>query len=256
MKKANPLATNMNDKSCNAGSEPQAAQVPKTVKTKSFKEALVNSASPEAKLKVLLRTPIQEEQMTKEITSFSVTLPLTMKAQTSPTMAFKQAIITLTGHPALNVSLLNSCKAEIFCDSRVTQQMKDIFLAKGFCTTEVELTSQDIQRRARAYLHGYFRILRLAALSGFPPVVQQQVLDSALKQVSGIAKTPELLRLWRKNISSDRQRLEKEQSPNSSFPDGSTKYSCSRKQDDETDAPESLTQPQTSDPEVVDQMTE
>jgi len=73
---------------------------------------------------------------------------------------------------------------------------------------EEELNEKDLARRARAYLNGYFRPLRRAALHGFNFPQKEAVLAAAEKMIPERFKgSSEHQKLWRRNIQFDLAQL-------------------------------------------------
>jgi hypothetical protein len=160
---------------------------------------------PEDKLTALLRQPLTEDQLSTKVCSATFSLPLTAKARQDPWHAWEEAVKALTGITPLAVSLHAPGKGEVFYDFR-HQNAIHSSLSKVGTLHEEALVEKDIKRRARAYLNGYFKTLRLATLQGF----------SVQQQVAVLAEAEELLKAkksfnsskrskWQKTITYDRQ---------------------------------------------------
>jgi hypothetical protein len=161
------------------------------------------------KLKVLLRSPRPEEDRTTLVDIVTATLPLSTKAQAQPMMAWKQALQEITGHQPLLVSLINPCRAEVYLDSKVSTQVRDILSQQGYLQDPSELGERDLVRRKRAYLSGYFLPLRRAALQGLDSMQQLELLQLAEEDLSP-SKHPDPItrKQWMFHIKKDRQWIE------------------------------------------------
>jgi hypothetical protein len=118
--------------------------------------------------------------------------------------AWKQALLGLTGHPPLHVSLLNPCKAEVFVDSKVAPAMREALTKEGYLLQDHPTPAEsDLARRTQVYLNGYFLLLRREALRGFSQELQLKLLDAAL---AASAKLPEAVtrKQWKFQIAKDR----------------------------------------------------
>jgi hypothetical protein len=129
------------------------------------------------KLKVLLRTPKSDEEKTECVEMLSIQLPLSLRAQTQPLTAWKQTLQELLGHQPLLISLINPCRGEIYLDMKDSSRAKT--LLEPYLQEPQPPGSRDLGRRAQAYLRGYFLPLRRAALAGFDPPDQLEILQRA-----------------------------------------------------------------------------
>jgi hypothetical protein len=166
-------------------SQPVAPQPSKELKTssKSFKDSLGGLTGSE-KLKVLLRVPRSEEEKTSCVEVLTVSLPLSKKAQAQPLVAWKQAILELTGHQPLLVSLIHPCRAEVYMDLKVSTTVKETLRGLGYLQDPLQLDERDLVRRKRAYLSGYFLLLRRAALQGLESNRQLELLQMVEAELS------------------------------------------------------------------------
>ena len=139
----------------------------------------------EDKLKILLRPSIPEAERTAKVDIVMVTLPLSKKAQLQPMTAWKQTMKAMTGHEPLLVSLVHPCRAEVYLDSKVSDQVKETLQARGYLQDSMyEPDDRDLARRKVAYLNGYFKLLRQAAFEGLTPNQQLELLDRAQKDLT------------------------------------------------------------------------
>jgi hypothetical protein len=163
----------------------------------------LNNLNKEEKLKVLLRSPRPPEKQTSEVVIVTARLPLSMKAQAHPMVAWKQVLKELCGHRPLQISLINPCKGEIFLDSETVLAVKETLSKEGYLTDNLELVEKDLERRKQVYLNGYFLPLRREALRGFTPENQLKLLDLATADLPKIAD-PLKRKQWKFQIAKDR----------------------------------------------------
>jgi len=132
-------------------------------------------------------------------TIFSI--KLTMKARQSPTLAWNALVKAWCGHPPLQVSLLAPGKAEIFNDPKHHDLvMEGALRLKRRSSLQQKLPAQSSS--------GYFRPLRLVALSGFEIDQTKAVLELAKAMIPQRFKSSkEHQNLWQRNIEFDQHKL-------------------------------------------------
>ena len=168
------------------------------------------TATPEAILQSLLKTPTSPEKTT-EVASLVVKIPLRAQARANFTLAQKScqlAFQAATGCSPLLISQYHPGTAEIFIPADQLNTVTQAIMAldtKGWSILPKSYVEKDITRRARAYLRSYFLPLRLAALRGFSVEEQMTILDKA--QSALINLPPATKKLWATNISYDRERV-------------------------------------------------
>jgi len=175
----------------------------------SFRQNLQATAEPAAKLKALLRQPITPES-TQEVRSAIFSVPLKEKARKNATYAWKELVKASSGHDPLMISLLAPAKAEVFYDCRHHEAILTSLSQLGKLHPEETVTDKDIKRRARAYLNGYFKPLRLATLQGFSLAQQEEILTHAENLLADTKVFDSSRRTkWLKTIAYDRQLIQK-----------------------------------------------
>ena len=174
---------------------------------RSLKDSL-EGLSATQKLKVLLRSPRTEEDRTTLVDIVTVALPLSMKAQSQPMTAWKQALQEITGHQPLLISLIHPCRAEVFFDAKVSTQARETLSQQGYLQDPVAFEERDLVRRKRAYLSGYFLPLRRATLQGLDPTQQMQILQLAETDLATRMSDPATRKQWMFQIKKDREWLQ------------------------------------------------
>jgi hypothetical protein len=170
--------------------------------TDRFKSALKKETSIDKKIKLIIKQPLPEEKIVNEISSIVLTTNFSTKARTSPILAWKILVKSWTDHYPLMISIINPNTAEIFYDSRQESKL----LSNLLPTVKViqrEVGYSDISRRAKLYLTGYFKNLRLSALKDFSPHQKSQVLMRAQEIIPKLMKDPALAKRWKKTILFD-----------------------------------------------------
>ena len=169
---------------------------------------VIRKGSPEELLKTVLKPQLPPEKLTTEVKSVVVNIPLAARAKTTFNMALaaaKAATKAVTKIDVLAISTLHRGKYEMFVDSKdyevFTQRVKEA----GWTISEPTYTEKDIDRRAAAYLSGYFLLLRMAALTGFSPQTQLLILDKAAALLHNYPAAR--ARVLETNIRCDRTRI-------------------------------------------------
>jgi hypothetical protein len=188
-------------------------QVPNLAKTSAkasghppSKVSLKSSLAPlsdDERLRVLLRKSMAPGERTAGVVVVSAALPLSREARLQPIVAWKQAIESLSGHRPLLVSLRSPCSAELLLDSFSATAVREALSKKGYLLENQPVLGRDLERRKQAYLRGYFRPLRRAALAGFSLDLQLKLLDLASKGLPKMAD-PLVRRQWQFQIAKDR----------------------------------------------------
>ena len=116
-------------------------------------------------LDYLLKQPLPVERVIDNIVSVVLTTTLSRKALSAPITAWKALINTISNHSPLMISIINSTTAEVFMDSRHLNNLINNLPPTIVKMDNVEMTNTfHIQRRAKTYLKGYFKTMRLSAL--------------------------------------------------------------------------------------------
>lgn len=189
-----------------AASKPPQKLSPATRFKKSVEAKAKEPEKADDLLQLLVVSP--KENSLQEVQSTIFSIKLTMKARQSPTLAWNALVKAWCGHPPLQVSLLAPGKAEIFYDPKHHELIMEGALRLRAEVHSSGLSNRDFQRRARAYLNGYFRPLRLAALNGFEIDQREAVLELAKAMIPQRFKSSkEHQNLWQRNIEFDQEQL-------------------------------------------------
>jgi regulator of replication initiation timing len=168
-----------------------------------FKNAL-KVAPVETKIKMILKQPLPEEKIIDKISSIILNTNFSTKARTSPTLAWKILIKSWTDHYPLMISIINPNTAEIFYNSCLESKLKNnLSMTPSVKIIQREIGNNDISRRAKVYLTGYFKNLRLSTLQEFNQTQKSQLLLAALTILPTFIKDPALIRRWKKTIKFD-----------------------------------------------------
>jgi hypothetical protein len=193
--------------------KPSYAAVAASKRETAFKKLLRNKdMQPMEKSDALLRKPPSEEDI-QDIDYAMISLPLRSSARENPKPAWTMVMEAHCGEEPLLISFLNPGKAEIFFDRRKRDKFINHLPPQAKMHND-SLSERDIKRRARAYLDGFIKPLRLAALDGFTPDQKFEVLltaDLMLESRFKDSKEKEKLRMWRNHIRKDRAALEESQ---------------------------------------------
>jgi hypothetical protein len=168
----------------------------------------LEKATPQKKLELLLRQPVPEDKLVQEIKSITITTKeLSARARQAPITAWQTLFKAWTSQPPLSVSLLNPSTAEFFYDGRLHNTLlMNMHPSFTIITNPPELTQRDLQRRAKVYLRGYFKALRLSALQALTNDQKQQVLQYASTMTA--SRDPTTSSRWKKTIRYDMAALE------------------------------------------------
>jgi hypothetical protein len=159
----------------------------------------------EDKFRALLQNPLEKEK--PKVMSAILTMDLNKEAQKSPYLAWRTAVHTWSGVKPLLISIRSPNQAEIFFDARHVSQISKLPPEVSDLGTTSILLPKDILRRAKMYLQGYYKDLRLATLAGFHPQNQLQVLATAESLLpSHFMHQTDQFR-WQKTIWYDRNKL-------------------------------------------------
>jgi hypothetical protein len=170
---------------------------------------VVNEAlsSPEKTVELLMKKPLSPDQQTLEVSSFVADFPLSPLAQKNSPVAVQAIMESLTGQKALSISMISFSKAEVFVDSRHLESIKTkLSDSRMIALKNHQTTASDLSRRARAYLRGYFKTLRLASLNDFSPTQKLEVLKLAEALLPTIQDRVRRKK-WKSTIQFDRAQL-------------------------------------------------
>jgi hypothetical protein len=191
----------------------KSAQIPKTSAsrppTKSLKSFLDRSPSKEEILKALVRSPKKPEERHSNVISIFAKVPLTLKAIQEPILAWKQILKEKVGDLPLSISLVNPCTAELFYEENSLHRVLPILKAENYLMDQTNhmISEKDMNRRTDAYLRGYFRPLRLAALVGFNPECQKKLLLMAKERLEKRFEDKFSRQQWRHHIQKDMEHV-------------------------------------------------
>jgi len=156
----------------------------------------------ERQMPSLLRKQVPPEERTEEVVKVVLKLPLTPAARASPVSSWRKILkkefkISLT---PLHISLVNPEVGEVSLCATVAGDFKRHLAA--YLVDPRPLGAQDLERRARSYLGGFFKPLRRSALVGFDRELQMRVLDRAQELAEQLSTSE--ARRWRHHVQSDR----------------------------------------------------
>ena len=177
------------------------ASVAKKLPENSLKSCLLPTLSHDEKFNLLFRQPKLPQNKTTEIGKLTLSLPLTMKARSQPGLAWKEALVVLTGQRPLAVSLLNPGKGEVFYDAKVLDSIREHLTV--YQQDNLEIGEKDLIRRKHLYLKGFFLPLRRAALQDFSEELQLKLLDLAEQDLNKMPD-PNRRKQWKFQINKDR----------------------------------------------------
>ena len=167
-------------------------------------EALKASSDP---LGVLLVKP--PEAVTTEIMVTHLTLPLSIEAQQRPHLAWRTAMKAITGDTPLQIVLVHCRRAIVYWDVSDIRKKAPILRAldgRGSLKFPVEADEVKDHVYLRAYLGGFFKLLRLAALKGLSQASRTWILDKAEERWR-LSKDKIRRNMWLRRISQDRDAL-------------------------------------------------
>jgi len=181
----------------------------------SIQERLKQAQTPSESYKAVLKREFTSESPpTTAIKTVVMSLPLRRVARDAPTSVWKAVLKAWTGSIPLGISIISPDRAEIFMDGQV--ELPEASSPPGCVQTPPNVGPADIKRRAAAYLRGYFKLLRMAALEGFQQDLQLQVIDAAEKMLPKHFSSTADKERWKKTIAHDRALLQPSTSPESS----------------------------------------
>jgi hypothetical protein len=169
----------------------------------------LQTATNQQKLEYLLQKQVPVEKRVDNVVSVVLTTTFTKKALMAPTVAWKTLVNTISNHPPLLISIINNKTAEVFVDSRHLSSLSSN-LPQNVKIVQLEPSSHMIHRRAKTYLRGYHKTLRLSALQGLSQTGQMQLLDHALQSLSTTFPNPVEVALWKRTIAFDKKHLSAE----------------------------------------------
>lgn len=146
---------------------------------------------------------------TTEILMTQAIIPLSIKAQSRPYLAWRTILKTVTGLTPLNVTLIHPRRALLYWDVTDTTRKGKILRAldsAGFFRFPGEEGAVSDHHILRAYKNGYFKLLRQAALSGRTPQSIEWILSKAEEYWR--QSTDKVRRhIWLRRIAWDRKAL-------------------------------------------------
>ena len=166
----------------------------------------VLKASPDP-LGLLLAKTSASADSTREVMVTHLTIPLSTKAQYRPYLAWRTTLKTVTGLNPLNIVLVHPRRAIVFWDVSDVSRKVPILRAldgRGFLKLPADGGPVGDHLYLRAYLGGYFKLLRQAALKGLPVSTITWVFDKAQEHWR---KSRDKVRkyIWLKRIAWDRE---------------------------------------------------
>jgi hypothetical protein len=180
-------------------------KIPRKIPSNTLTEDLKKVSTKEEKLKLLLKKSISPDQRSDLVASLMVKLPLSNKAQKTPVSSWKSAMLELTGHQPLAISIVHPCKAEVFFDGNVIDSVANSLRSEDYLCPDEPLTDKDLSRRKSSYLQGYFRPLRRVMLQGFSKAQQLKVLELAEISSKTIFTDPQDRKKWKNHCLKDRE---------------------------------------------------
>jgi hypothetical protein len=188
-------------------------------RNKSWAEVASTSNNPIAKVSVSSvssqpkKPPTLDSLLKKSHNQFSpiqsLLLSARLKAQAKehPAQSFRDLFFLATGVQAESVSVISHSVAEIFFKEDSKVQILSQLQLNGLTVlpTSPENREQLSKRRTKAYLHGYYKELRLAALEGLSDEERNDVLNQALKILPTFhyKKSQIAIQTWKKTIAWD-----------------------------------------------------
>jgi hypothetical protein len=160
-------------------------------------------------LRLLLAT-VRQEPSTREVMCTHVAIPLSLRAQTRPYLAMRSVLTRVTGHTPLNITLIHTRKAMVFWDvtdyqvkTKILKTLEDPDFFR-FPAEEGEVADHHF---LRAYLGGYFDLLRYAVIAQLTPERAARLFAKAEEHWR---KSPDKIqrRIWLRRIAADRKGLE------------------------------------------------
>ena len=155
------------------------------VKKKHKKPSLLTAetlkASPDP-LGIILAKTHATMDGTSEVMVTHLAMPLSIKAQYRPYLAWRTALKAITGNSPLNVVLVHPRRAIVFWDVSDVNRKIPILRTldgRGFLRLPADVGTVANNHHLRGYLGGYFKLLRQAALKGLPADTITWVFDKA-----------------------------------------------------------------------------
>ena len=146
---------------------------------------------------------------TREILVTHAVVPLSVKAQTRPYLAWRSLLVALTGQKPLNIVLIHPRRAIIYWDVSDVEKKTRILGAletQGFFRFPAEEGVVADHHYLRAYKSGYFKLLRQAVLVGRTPYTITWILDKA-EEFWKASQDKVRRHIWLRRIAWDRQAL-------------------------------------------------
>jgi hypothetical protein len=183
----------------------KSVQVPKASSqpTKTLKSFLEKAPPDEEVLKTLLRTPKIPEERSSNIISIYLKVPFSNKVMQEPILAWKEFLKRTVGELPLSISIINPWTAELFYEENSLHKVVPILKAKNYLILENSVKEKDLVRRTEAYLRGYFRPLRRAALNGLNWELQKKLLTMAKDRLEKRFDNKFSRQQWRHHIQID-----------------------------------------------------
>ena len=166
----------------------------------------INAAS--NPIDLLLAKKREGIRVTKEVVVTQLTAPLSVRAQARPYLSWRSLLKAVTGTTPLMITLIHPRRALAFwdaTDSSVKEHIHRSLLERGFLLPSA-CADVENQHVLRAYLGGYFPLLRQTVLQCFSLSSAAWVLDKAEEKWR---RSPDkvLRRMWLRRIADDRRSL-------------------------------------------------
>jgi hypothetical protein len=175
---------------------PQTAPVPLTWADR------VRQSPQDEKLRLLLRQPLPEDKKSVGVFKTMIRLDLSKRAMERPYFSWKTILKAFTGVMPLQISMRNLTLAEVFWDSKDKETVERELTSRKVIVETKQPTEKDLPRLVKAYLGGFFTLLRRATLEGLPPEIQASLLTRADEKVQLYEKAQDR-KLWIKNVKAD-----------------------------------------------------
>jgi hypothetical protein len=176
--------------------------------TVEWEQKLDTAVDSQERLRLLLKPRLSEEQRITEVRSSVVSLNLCSKARQQPMKSWKFAVNSWSGgKDPLHISIITPTKAEIFYDARHAEMIMNMPTDAYLHPPTLLMTEKDVERRARSYLKGYFKELRMASLRGFPKHLMLAVLKRAEEILPTLDVHKSARMSWKKTIKFDRNEV-------------------------------------------------
>jgi hypothetical protein len=139
-----------------------------------------------------------------------LTTKLSNRARDFPILAWQEIVKTWTGdEKPLLFSLLNPNFVEVFFDPKTAPSLLTRLPASVQHVATFTPSEKDVHRRAKAYLNGYFKTLRLATLNDLPQQLRLDVLVEAerLLGTPRYSNRTQFRKQWKATITFDRDQI-------------------------------------------------